>query len=281
MQQLQHPSFTVRSCGEKPWSCQGWCCHFADRFCLTAWRLRASPQRESLIKFPFIPASPSSSPRITLHYNTSAYMPTSSSLHSKPRLFFSPSLDSLSCSALHLSSTPPPHHFPASPLTQSNPSACSVLSLKKKTKNGKWNCGRIPPVQVSVMCCDERTQRHRGLLIMEHTGPLAAAAPTGDAEGGGRGGERRSEWVTVEPTEHRTRAKEFRRHAGGDAWGWKLGISQKIRGGGRDGAQKHRGVQRRREGGEVPLPLRFALLLTRAGGRASDCTCKGRREEQN
>lgn len=167
---------------------------------------------------------------------------------------------------------PPTLPLPGLPPHTLQPIRLQCLKFKKKTKNGKWNCGRIPPVQVSVMCCDERTQRHRGLLIMEHTGPLAAAAPTGDAEGGGRGGERRSEWVTVEPTEHRTRAKEFRRHAGGDAWGWKLGISQKIRGGGRDGAQKHRGVQRRREGGEVPLPLRFALLLTRAGGRASDCT---------
>lgn len=34
----------------------------------------------------------------------------------------------------------------------------------------------------------------------------------------------------------------------------------------RDGAQKHREVERRREGREVPLALCFALLLTRAGG---------------
>lgn len=72
--------------------------------------------------------------------------------------------------------------------------------------------------------------------------------------------------MTVESAEHRTRAREFRRHAGGDAWGWELGISQKTRGEVRHGAQKHRGVERRREGGEVPLPLCFAFLLTRAGG---------------
>lgn len=56
--------------------------------------------------------------------------------------------------------------------------------------------------------------------------------------------------MTVEPAEHRTSAREFRRHAGGDAWGWKLGISQKTRGKGRDGAQKHRGgreTERERE----------------------------------
>lgn len=82
-------------------------------------------------------------------------------------------------------------HFHARPSTHPqiphpNPSACSVFSLKKKKKKKeKWNCGRIPPVQVSVMCCDERTRRQRGLLIMEHTGPLAAAAPAGDAEVGG------------------------------------------------------------------------------------------------
>jgi len=35
----------------------------------------------------------------------------------------------------------------------------------------KQNCGRIPPVQVSVMCCDERTRRQRDLLIMKHRGP--------------------------------------------------------------------------------------------------------------
>lgn len=55
----------------------------------------------------------------------------------------------------------------------------------------------------------------------------------------------------VEPAEHRTRAGEFRRHVGVDVWGWKLGISQKNeeRKGGRDGMQKHRAVERRREGG--------------------------------
>lgn len=43
----------------------------------------------------------------------------------------------------------------------------AVFTLNKKGHN----CGRIPPVQVSVMCCDERTWRQRGLLIMKHTGP--------------------------------------------------------------------------------------------------------------
>lgn len=65
--------FTVWPCGEKPRCCQSRCCHFADRFCLTARRLRASPQRESLIKFPFILVFPCSSPGITLHYNTLTY----------------------------------------------------------------------------------------------------------------------------------------------------------------------------------------------------------------
>lgn len=43
----------------------------------------------------------------------------------------------------------------------------TVFSLNKKSRTVE----RIPPVQVSVMCCDERTWRQRGLLIMKHTGP--------------------------------------------------------------------------------------------------------------
>lgn len=43
----------------------------------------------------------------------------------------------------------------------------SVFILNKKSRTVE----RIPPVQVSVMCCDERTWRQRGLLIMKHTGP--------------------------------------------------------------------------------------------------------------
>lgn len=72
-QSIHASAFYCPAMWRKAQCCQGWCCHFADRFCLTARRLRASPQRESLIKFPFIPASLSSSPRITLHYNTLTY----------------------------------------------------------------------------------------------------------------------------------------------------------------------------------------------------------------
>lgn len=90
-------------------------------------------------------------------------------------------------------SLPRSTHFCARPSTHPQPPPPTPTQpirwqcVKSKKEKGKWNWGRIPPVQVSVMCCDERTRRQRGLLIMEHTGPLAAAAPTGDAEVGGAG----------------------------------------------------------------------------------------------
>lgn len=110
--------------------CQGWCCHFADRFCLTARSLRASPQRESLIKFPFIPASPSSSPRITLHYNTLTY---ANILFSHSPLFLSFLSLFLSLSAYFgAPSTTHPHPALSHPsFPQSN---STVFSLNKKSR---------------------------------------------------------------------------------------------------------------------------------------------------
>lgn len=167
--------------------CQGWCCHFADRFCLTARRLRASPKRESLIKFPFIPASRSSSPGITLHYNTMCPHPSPASLVclflSQHRLLLS----------IHRPSPPPPLFLQ---------SICSrVFSLNTKSRN----CGRIPPAQVSVMCCDERTRRQRGLLIMKRTGP--------ELQRGERRRRRKRKRLSVEPDEHHRRGGGFRRRA--------------------------------------------------------------------
>lgn len=135
--------------------CQGWCCHFTDRFCLTARRLRASPQRESLIKFPFIPASSSSSPGITLHYNTLTYA----------RIL----LCSFCVFPFPLSSLLLLHSLNT---TRSRPSfSPSITSAVVSLNIKRQNCGRIPPVQVSVMCCDKRTWRQRDLLIMKHRGP--------------------------------------------------------------------------------------------------------------
>lgn len=164
--------------------CQGWCCHFADRFCLTARRLRVSPQRESLIKFPFIPASPRSSPGITLHYNTLTYA------HILLSLF----VLSLPRSA--------PFSAPSTRRSLTQPSLIApflqsinrtVFSLNKKKQQ---NCGRNPPVQVSVMCWDERTWATERPINNEARGAWAAASEVRRCRGG------EEEWLSREPAEH-------------------------------------------------------------------------------
>lgn len=188
--------FTVWLCGEKPHCCQSRCCHFADRFYLTARRLRASPQRESLIKFPFILVCPRSSLGITLHYNTLTYahiLLSNCSLYSSSALFAAPS---------HLP-------IPIPPLLQSIISAVVTLNIKKQ------DCGRIPPVQVSVMCCDERTQRQRDLLIMKHGGAQAAALR-------GKMWRKRNEWLENQLNITGERGEEFR----GQTDGWNLNFKK-------------------------------------------------------
>lgn len=137
-QSIHASAFYCWAMWRKAQCCQGWCCHFADRFCLTARRLRASPQRESLIKFPFIPASLSSSPGITLHYNTLTYAHI---LLSHFSLFMC--LLSLSLFLLLFLSLSPSASFAAPSTTHSHPTLShppllpsintTVFSLNKKS----------------------------------------------------------------------------------------------------------------------------------------------------
>lgn len=127
-------------------------------------------------------------------------------------LFFSLFLSSLSWS-IHQPLTQP-SLIP--PFLQSI--SYTVFSRNKK----KHNCGRIPPVQVRVMCCDERTWRQRGLLIMKHTGPSLPHRERGDAG--------KEKWPTGEPAEHHMREEEFRRHTEGDVWGWNWNFRDNRRG---------------------------------------------------
>lgn len=226
--------------------CQGWCCHFADRFCLTARRLRVSPQRESLIKFPFIPASPRSSPGITLHYNTLTYA------HILLSLF----VLSLPRSA--------PFSAPSTRRSLTQPSLIApflqsinrtVFSLNKK------NSRTVEEILLCrlVWCVGMKGHgRQRGLLIMKHAGLELEQVRRGDAEGG-----KRNDWVEsqLNITKRESRVG-YRRSR------WRgVGLKQCNK----KGTETRQGEKQSRI---ALLLLRFALLLTRTRGGTSNCTWK-------
>lgn len=114
--------------------CQGRCWHFADRFCLTAQRLRASPQRESLIKFPLYSRLPE-----LLAQNHTALQHANICQHS--------SLPSLPSSA-HFHA--PSLAIPRSPSLIHQLCSPFILTTMQNWKK-KQLCGRIPPAQASAV----------------------------------------------------------------------------------------------------------------------------------
>lgn len=110
------------------------------------------------------------------------------------------------------------------------------------------------------MCCDERTWRQRGLLIMKHTGPKL------------QHWERRRR--KTEMTDYRaswtSQERERERESLGDVqkarYGVETYISKTMQQKGRETIQEESGIP--------PLLLCFALLLTRTGGGTSNCTWK-------
>lgn len=122
------------------------------------------------------------------------------------------------------------------------------------------------------MCCDERTWRQRGLLIMKHTGPKLQHWER-------RRRKKRNEWLESQLN------ITGERHSLGDMqearYGVKTYILKTMQQKGGETIQEER--EEKRESG-IPTPLLcFALLLTRTGGGTSNCTWKrirkGREDE--